>query len=268
MNDNSLISIDFEVVTVDSRGQIIARQTRTARQFTEKLDGGILLETVAIPAGTFLMGSPSGQGYADEHPQHRVGVPAFFMAKYPVIQEQWQAVMRSSPPYRDLGPKRPSDRISWHTANQFCERLAEQTGRPYRLPSEAEWEYACRAGTTTPFYFGETLTTDLANYVGEFTYASEPEGVYRHETTDAGSFPANAFGLHDMHGNVWEWCAGPWTENYETVGSPGQEKRTYRVLRGGCWHDPPDLCRSAIRLRQVLAEAEDYFGFRVALSRR
>jgi formylglycine-generating enzyme required for sulfatase activity len=162
------------------------------------------------------------------------------------------------------------DRVSWYDAREFCERLSERTGRVYRLPSEAEWEYACRARTTTPFYFGETITTDLANYVGEHIYRSEPKGIYRHETTEVGSFPPNAFGLYDMHGNVWEWCADAWHDNY--VGAPADgsvwESRSgsQRVLRGGCWHDPPGLCRSAARLKHVPHEGEDFFGFRVALA--
>jgi formylglycine-generating enzyme required for sulfatase activity len=139
------------------------------------------------------------------------------------------------------------------------------------MPSEAEWEYACRARTTTPFYFGETITTDLANYVGEFVYRSEPKGIYRHETTEVGSFPPNAFGICDMHGNIWEWCEDTWHNNY--LGAPADGKvweiqaGLNRVLRGGCWHDPPDLCRSAVRLKHVLNEGEDFFGFRVALAK-
>jgi formylglycine-generating enzyme required for sulfatase activity len=155
---------------------------------------------------------------------------------------------------------------------EFCTVLAARTGRPYRLPSEAEWEYACRAGSTTPFHFGPTLTTDLANYVGEHTFGSEPPGVYRHGSTDAGSFPPNEFGLHDMHGNVWEWCADMWSEDYNSApadGSPRVRRAERgirrRVLRGGSWHETPGNCRSAVRLGLDASEGEDFVGFRVAL---
>jgi formylglycine-generating enzyme required for sulfatase activity len=260
---------EFGVVIVNEQGEVIQRQTCRACQFVEELGNGVSLEMVSVPKGQFLMGARAGLGYPDEYPQHSVGVGPFFMGKYPVTQKQWEAVMKWTPPYRCQGGKRPVDRVCWYDAVEFCERLSEKTGRVYRLPSEAEWEYACRARTTTPFYCGETITTDLANYVGEHIYRSEPAGIYRHMTTDVGSFPPNAFGLYDMHGNVWEWCADVWHDDY--VGAPTDGSvwengvASQRVLRGGCWHDPPDLCRSAARLRQVSKEGEDYFGFRVAL---
>jgi formylglycine-generating enzyme required for sulfatase activity len=261
---------DFEVVTVNDAGEIIGRETRTAVQMVETLGGGVGLEMVAIPGGAFLMGSRRGQGYDDERPQHSVRVPSFWLGKYPITQEQWQALMDWVPPYRCAGARRPVDRVSWDDARAFCRRLSQQSGHAYRLPAEAEWEYACRAHTTTPFYCGETITTDLANYVGEHTYRFEQRGVYRHETTDVGSFPPNAFGLYDMHGNVWEWCADAWHDSYEGAPPDGRvwESRAgaARLLRGGCWHDPPDLCRSAARLRSMPQEGEDLFGFRVALS--
>ena len=155
----------------------------------------------------------------------------------------------------------------------FCQALSarpeeKRAGRVYRLPTEAEWEYACRAGTNTPFWPGETLTTELANYVGERAYGAGPKGIYRHETTDVGSFPPNAFGLYDMHGNVWEWCADAWHDNYR--GAPataqsweGAAASGYRVGRGGSWHDGPDLCRCAARLRLRADEGDDFFGFRI-----
>jgi formylglycine-generating enzyme required for sulfatase activity len=261
---------EFEVVTVNHQGEIVARQIHRARQVTQDLGHGVALELVAIPAGTFRMGSPPGQGYDDEHPQHSVRLAAFFIGKYPITQEQWGAVMDWTPPYRCQGAKRPADRVSWDAAQAFCQQLSKKAGRVYRLPSEAEWEYACRAGTSGAFHFGPTITTDLANYVGEHTFLSEPKGLYRHETTPVGRFPANAFGVCDMHGNVWEWCADAWHEDY--VGAPadgGAWERggaSQRVLRGGGWHDPPDLCRSAARLKFEPADAEDFVGFRVVLA--
>lgn len=267
---NPLQAYEFEVPTVDDRGQIVKRQAHSAQQFVEALGEGIVLEMVAVPGGTFLMGSRAGHGYEDEYPAHSVRVPPFFLGKYPLTQVQWQAVMGRLPPCRGQGPRRPVDRVSWHDAIQFCARLSQHTGRAYRLPSEAEWEYACRAGTTTPFYCGPTITTDLANYVGAHTYLAEPEGVYRHETTEGGRFPPNAFGLYDMHGNVWEWCADDWHDGYTGAPTDGsawvRQDAAHRVMRGGSWHDPPRLCRCAARLKQAPNEGEDFFGFRVALT--
>lgn len=262
---------EFEVVMVNSFGEVKEQRTHTARQFIEHLGGGESLEMVEVPGGTFLMGSRAGHGYEDEQPLRSVRISPFLMGKYPVTQGQWKAIMEWLPPYRCKGAKRPADRVSWNDARAFCERLSQRTGRAYRLPSEAEWEYACRARSMTPFYFGETITTDLANYVGEYTYSQEPKGIYRHETTDVGSFPPNVFGLYDMHGNVWEWCADGWHDDY--VGAPRDGRvwqsgeSVYRVLRGGCWHDTPGLCRCAARLRHNASEGEDFFGFRIAISR-
>ncbi len=259
----------FETVTVNERGEIVQTRSHSAQRFVEVLPGGAQLALVAIPAGRFLMGSRHNEGYDDERPQHSVSVPAFWMSQYPVTQAQWAAIMKWTPPYRCKGPQRPVDRVNWRDALAFCKRLSETTGRAYRLPGEAEWEYACRAGTNTPFYVGPTITTDLANYVGLHTYLAEPEGVYRHVTTDVGSFPPNPFGLYDMAGNVWEWCADAWHANYDgapTDGSVWAGDDAARVMRGGCWHDPPGLCRSAARLKYAPNEAEDYLGFRVALT--
>jgi formylglycine-generating enzyme required for sulfatase activity len=133
--------------------------------------------------------------------------------------------------------------------------LSKATGREYRLPSEAEWEYACRAGTTTPFHFGETITTDLANYNGNYTYGSGSKGQYRKQTTDVGSFPANAFGLHDMHGNVWEWCQDTWHENYNGAPTDGSAwvdenaNQNRMILRGGSWYNNPRT--AVLRIAQL-----------------
>jgi formylglycine-generating enzyme required for sulfatase activity len=164
------------------------------------------------------------------------------------------------------GANRPVEKVSWNDAVELCEKLSQQTGRTYRLPSEAEWEYACRAGTTTPFYFGETITTDLVNYDGNFTYGAAPKGKDRQQTTDVGSLLPNAFGLYDMHGNVWEWCQDTYHENYNgapTDGSAWIDNNQYRVLRGGSWLNIPILCRSAYRSINTRDFILNVIGFRV-----
>ncbi|MGL6138300.1 MAG: formylglycine-generating enzyme family protein, partial [Planktothrix sp.] len=173
------------------------------------------------------------------------------MAKYPVTQAQWEAIMGNNPS-SFKGANRPVNSVTWHEAQEFCQRLSQKIGKIYRLPSEAEWEYACRAKTTSPFYFGETITPDLANYDASNTYGSGPKGTYRRQTTDVGSFPPNTFGLYDMHGNIWEWCADPWHENYNGAPTDGSVWESggntqYRVMRGGSWYNYPRYCRSAYR---------------------
>lgn len=218
------------------------------------------IELVKIPGGEFIMGSPESELYRSSHKtQHTVHVSSFLMGKYPVTQAQWKAVAALPQIERELDPdpshfkgeNRPVESVSWYDAAEFCRRLSAHTGRTYRLPSEAEWEYACRAGTTTPFYFGRTLTTDLANYDGTHTYGRGPKGEYREQTTEVGSFPANAFGLCDMHGNVWEWCEDRWHDSYEGAPTDGSawlsDGDEERVLRGGSWPDLSRSCRSASR---------------------
>ncbi|MBD2136446.1 formylglycine-generating enzyme family protein [Anabaena sp. FACHB-1237] len=262
----------FEVLTVNSQGQIISRVFSQATFFTEDLGNDITLEMVEIPGGSFNMGSPeSEKGWNNnESPQHEVNVPAFAMGKFAVTQEQYQQVMGENPS-GFKGAKRPVETVSWNDADKFCKKLnqiTQKTGRSYRLPSEAEWEYACRAGTTTPFHFGETITSDLANYDGTVTYASEAQGIYRKQTTDVGSFAPNSFGLYDMHGNVWEWCQDNWHDNYKNAPKNGSawtsQSDDRQVLRGGSWFSLPDNCRSAIRSNYFNRDNRSIdFGFRV-----
>ena len=265
----------IEVVTVNKFGEIIQRQQPIAKYFIEDLGNGVTLEMAAIPGGTFMMGSPkneAGRRSDSESPQHQVTVPSFFMGKYPVTQAQYQAIMGTNPSYFK-GSNRPVEQVSWNNAVAFCEKLSQKTGKTYRLPSEAEWEYACRAGTTTPFHFGETITTDLANYNGNSTYGNGVKGVYREETTEVGSFGvANNFGLYDMHGNVWEWCQDYWHSNYEGAPTNGsewlysEENINIRLLRGGSWRSSPANCRSAYRHYANLDGDYNGIGFRVVCS--
>ncbi|HEY9849367.1 MAG TPA: formylglycine-generating enzyme family protein [Leptolyngbyaceae cyanobacterium] len=270
---------DFDVITVNEFGQEISRYCQKARYFIEDLGNGVFLEMVSIPGGTFLMGSHDTEKKRnrDEGLQHQVTVPSFFMGKYQVTQAQWQAVA-ALPQINISLDANPSDwksanlhidNVSWNDAREFCIRLSVKTGKTYRLPREAEWEYACRAGTTTPFYFGETITTDLVNYNGNYTYASEPKVIER-KRTDVGSFPPNAFGLYDMHGNIREWCADIWHGyDYDYTSSESVRQsggiHQYRMSRGGSYNSKPENCRSASRLLfdPRFVDYLCYFGFRV-----
>ncbi|MBD2115092.1 MULTISPECIES: formylglycine-generating enzyme family protein [Cyanophyceae] len=271
----------------------LRRTPRTAQGFVEPLlavGDALPLHMVLVPGGTFLMGSPDDEPEREESEgPHEVTVPSFFMGRYPVTQAQWQAVAAlpqverelKADPSRFKGVNRPVECVTWYDAVEFCARLLAHTGRPYRLPSEAEWEYACRAGTTTPFHFGDSITTDLANYRGtdrEYqgdiysgAYGDGPHGEYREETTDVGSFKvANTFGLYDMHGNVFEWCQDWWHEGYEGAPADGSAWLAHddaaeenRVLRGGSWNYSPGDCRSAGRNRGAPDNFGNFGGFRV-----
>ena len=285
----------FDVVKVNPKGEEISRRQGQAQQIIEDLGNGVTLEMVFIPGGTFKMGSPANGKYSDEKPQHQVTIEPFLMGKYPVTQAQWQQVAGFPKLQRDLDPNPsifkgknlPIEKVSWYDCVEWCARLSKKIGQPYRLPSEAEWEYAARAGTNTPFHIGETLTTELANYHGDYTYGSGQKGVYRQKTTPVGYFNhANAFGLYDIHGNVWEWCADPWHENYEGAPSDGRvwdesndfyyksyveylvnlidTKKIIKTLRGGSWLDSPVFCRCASRDRDGADDRYDDVGFRLS----
>ncbi|MGJ3249168.1 MAG: SUMF1/EgtB/PvdO family nonheme iron enzyme [Elainellaceae cyanobacterium] len=281
-----LETFDFDVVIVNTQGQEISREQKQAQYFTEILSDSVCMDMVQIPGGKFLMGSPENEGLKYEKPQHWVTVPSFFMGKFPVRQIQWRIVAGFPKVNIDLDPapsnfkgaNRPVENVSWHEAVEFCQRLSRHAQKAYRLPSEAEWEYACRAGTETPFYFGETIITDLANYRGtdwDFqgttypgNYGSGPKGIFREETTVVGQFPANAFGLFDMHGNVWEWCLDYWHENYQGALVDGSAwikggDESQKLLRGGSWVNAPRNCRSADRNWDDADYRLNVVGFRV-----
>jgi len=237
-------------------------------QQTVVLEDDIEMTFAWIPPGTFLMGSPPGEdGRSDDEVQHRVTLTkGFYLGVHPVTQAQWRAVMGDNPS-EFKGDPLPVEKVSWDDCQRFLQGLGGKTGQRFRLPTEAEWEYACRAGTTTPFYFGETISTDQANYNGNFAYGKGKKGGYREKTTPAGSFPANAWGLHDLHGNVWEWVSD-WYGGYPK----GCQKDpvwiisgTARVLRGGSWCYDPRHCRSACRRRFVPGSPLGNFGCRVLL---
>ncbi|MFK0733692.1 MAG: SUMF1/EgtB/PvdO family nonheme iron enzyme [Gloeotrichia echinulata GP01] len=244
----------------------INRRRGRAEYFTENLDNGVMLDMVAIPGGKFLMGSPENEEKrsSNESPQHTVTIKPFFMGKFPVTQAQWRAVAAFGKINIDLNPdpsdfkgaNRPVEKVSWDDAVEFCARLSKRTGKIYRLPSEAEWEYACRGGTTTPFYCGETITKDLATY-GRLG-----------GTADVGKFPANPFGLFDMHGNIWEWCEDVYNENYQLAPKDGSAWLTgkdndKKLLRGGSYLNFARYCRCAYRDRFARAYRSIDVGFRV-----
>jgi formylglycine-generating enzyme required for sulfatase activity len=297
----------FEVVAVNARGKQINKEPKQAQYFTEDLGNGVTLDMVSVPGGKFLMGTEDEEierlvkkfnwvWFRKEKPQHEVTVQSFFMGKYPITQAQWRAIASRTDlrVERDLnlnpsyfkGDGRPVEQVSWYEAIEFCARLSKLAGQEYRLPSEAEWEYACRSVISyqlsviseeltnsewnekynQPFHFGETITGELANYNAGYTYANEAKGQYRKQTTPVGQFPPNEFGLYDMCGNVWEWCEDDWHDNYESAPTDGiawlsRNKGSAKIIRGGSWGGNPRNCRSAYR--SSLANLLNSQGFRV-----
>ena len=255
---------------------VVRQRHEHAWHWLEEMTDDLALEMVAIPAGKFLMGSPTHEPERSpaESPQHPVMIQSFLMGRYSVTQAQWRFVAESLPainqeldpaPSYSKGEKHPVQRVSWYTAVEFCDRLSRYTGRAYRLPTEAEWEYACRAGTTTPFHFGETLLPELANY-------GKPNAHSPHDQTksvNAFFYGANAFGLAQMHGNVWEWCADHWHDTYAGAPTDGsawlsEDQNLGRVRRGGSWFNDPKDCRSAHRTHFPPDYGYFSLGFRVA----
>jgi formylglycine-generating enzyme required for sulfatase activity len=280
---NASVTFDPGTAPVDQPLRLLRWRSRT-QAFVERLDG-LELTMLRIPAGRFLMGSPEGEleREANEAPVHEVSLGEFLMARTPITQAQWRVVASWEPRPekgeiwgRELNPdpsrfqgqearllggeantdQRPVERVNWYEAMEFCSRLSQRTGRTYTLPSEAQWEYACLSGSRTPFAFGETITNALANYRGTSTYGDGPKGESRQQqTTPVGSFPANAWGLQDMHGNVWEWCLDTWHDSYEGAPEDGSawldpeaEEDTRRLLRGGSWYFFPWYSRASSRL--------------------
>jgi formylglycine-generating enzyme required for sulfatase activity len=304
---------DFETATIVQENSVPGwnrvwtshRRPAVAWGYTELLttetENPIGLDMIAIPAGSFTMGAPQSEpgSSGSERPQHEVTLQSFYLGRYPITQAQWRVVAGYEAIDRDLNPNpsdfegdnRPVENVSWEDAQEFCQRLSARTGKFYCLPSEAQWEYACRAGTTTPFHFGETLATELANYDGDYTYNDGPKGEYRKQTTDVGTFPANEWGLHDVHGNVWEWCLDHWHEDYEGAPTNGsawlnssgllteneerittesgdflvteEDETASRMLRGGSWYYTPRDCRSAVRINFSRGSRNLDLGFRV-----
>jgi len=269
-------TFNFEVIAIDTQGEEVIRCLKQSSFLIEEL-ASTRLEMVVIPGGEFLMGSSERKPLSSELPTRRVTIQPFLMSKYPITKAQWRSVadlpqlhqkMRKLPS-RSGGANHPVVQVSWYDAIEFCNRLSRETGYEYRLPSEAEWEYACRAGTTTPFHFGATITSELANYDGNFPYHSEAKGINRGKLTEVDNFRfSNTFGLFDMHGNIWEWCQDSWHESYKNSPTTGEawldvHKNSNRVMRGGSWINESFLCRSACRQSGNAHHTSDNAGFRI-----
>ena len=280
------------IITVDASGKEINRRSVQVQYFTEDKislpSGAVPLEMSLIPKGKFMMGSPSSEKERsdDESPQHDVNFPQdFYIGRYAVTQAQWKAVMGgftdafNKADAKFKGDNRPMIAVSWHEAREFCKRISSSRGT-YRLPTEAEWEYACRAGTTTPFHFGETITPSLVNYDGNNPYANASKGEWRQQTVEVNSFDPNAWGLYQMHGNVWEWCLDEYVDTYskkssnlknngsEPYGDMNVNDNDNRscLLRGGSWNFNAGYCRAGLRGGTSARNQSSDFGFRLLLA--
>lgn len=283
------------VPVLNEAGKVVNRLQQTASYF---VDDRVGLDMMQVRGGKFSMGTDweeiktayenakkykekiSQESIAAEIPQHQVSVPGFFMSKHEITQAQWQAVMHSLPegiPAEFRGPNMPVVNVTWRQANEFCRAISGPV-RKYRLPTEAEWEYAAKAGTSTPFAFGKTISSDLVNFNGRFPFLSA-ESDFRAKPVPVGSLGSvNPFGLADMHGNVWEWTADNWHDNYNEAPVDGSEwdadepkneddedPRLVRVIRGGSWFSIASDCRSTSRRRQPQTSRSDKIGFRVVM---
>ena len=234
------------------------------------LGNGINLEMVLIPAGTFMMGSPESEAERSrDETQHQVTISKpFYLGKYPVTQAQWQHLMETNPSEFNGDLLLPVENVSWDDTQAFCQKLKEITQAPFGIPTEAQWEYACRACTPTPFNFGSPLNGSQANCDGTYPYGTDTEGAYLEKSSPVGKYPANAYDLYDMHGNVYEWTYDWYGEytNASVTDPIGPTTGSYRVIRGGCWDRAAVICRSASRNGAVPSDCIDDLGFRLALS--
>ncbi len=265
-----LKTFSFQIFTVNNKGEIINCQNKEAQYINDvlgvdSLGNEINLELVYIPSGRFMMGTP---GIDRESPQHWVDLSAFFMSKYPITQIQWELIMGNNPS-RFKGPNRPVECVSWEDCVSFCEKVSKIIGKECTLPSEAQWEYACRAGTTTAHFLAETVAVGITSD-GDYIYQNQPKGICRGATTEVGIFPANGFGLYDMYGNVWEWCADSWHYSYEGAPSDGKawidNGYTFKqqVVRGASMRCDTKTCRSADREGRRRNKGYEFLGFRMA----
>jgi formylglycine-generating enzyme required for sulfatase activity len=251
----------------------VAKTTNRPQPGQTIKDCDICPELVVLPRGSFMMGSSDteSQRGIDEGPLHRVTINYdLAVGKYEITQGQWKAVMGSNPSnFKDCGDNCPVEQVRWNDTQEYIKKLNARSGQKYRLLSEAEWEYAARAGTTTPFHTGQTITTDQANFDGNYTYNGSAKGIYRAKTVKIGSFTPNAFGLYDMHGNVFEWVQDVYHASYTGAPENGsvwerEGSEWSHVLRGGSWDKSPWYLRSAGRYRIIPVSPDDGAGFRIA----
>jgi len=240
------------------------QEPRSAKTIVNSLG----MKLAYISPGQFTMGSPvSEKKHDSDEVAHQVKITrAFYLGTTEVTQAQWLAIMgeNASPV---TGDDLPVVKISWQDAVDFCKKLSKQDGRSYRLPTEAQWEYACRAGTKTPFAMGITMSAEQANYNADFVYGAGTKGANRKKALPVGSFAPNDWGLYDMHGNVGEWCED-WYGDYPQTSAAdpiGPASGKLRVVRGGSWNEMPEWCRSAYRVKVPPGLATAYIGLRVAL---
>ncbi|MBX2858689.1 MAG: SUMF1/EgtB/PvdO family nonheme iron enzyme [Cellvibrionaceae bacterium] len=264
----ALDAFTFNTIQVNGRGNVVTIAPGEARYFNEVLSDTESLNMIAVQSYRPWLGNTDrSQNISpyEARPQS-IDIAPFYLGRTAVTQGQWRAVAALPMVAKEIDPEpacfsgdnHPVECVSWHDAQEFCLRLSAKSGRNYRLPLEAEWESACRAGTISPFHYGATLSSELANYSALHSYDSEVHGIYRRSTVPVGQFTPNAFGLSDMHGNVWEWCADSWQS--------GADNANRRVLRGGSWADPPVKLRSASRMGYAAESLNRVIGFRIALS--
>lgn len=281
-----LTKIQFTSVKLDFRGNITDKPFSNADIFKEDFGNGIVMNMVRVPAGIFTMGSPDSQKERNksESPQHLVTVSEFYLGQTLVTQAQWQIIMGNNPSVFRGNSQLPVDSVTWLDSTDFCNKLSEKVNKIYRLPTEAEWEYACRAGTSTPFSFGDAITSTVVNYNaehpygmvdatnGNYPYDGAPKGEFRDKTTPVGSFPPNLFGLYDMHGNINEWCLDEWIDNYNVFPSDGsargdvssRDKQKEHVFRGGACYNYAYFCCSSHREYGTSLNPDRFTGMRVA----
>ncbi len=278
-NTGELFTFEFESIFLDSLGHPASVQKNQTNYIFRKLRE-LTLDLVLIPEGTFLMGSSEKKSYPEERPVHLVKIPPFFIGKHPITKEQWRFVSELPKMRIDLhkypskkgGGKHPVTRVSWEDSNEFCDRLSEFLGEKYRLPTEAEWEYSCRAGSLTAYNFGDVITSNVANFDGRYPCHDDLKDIFRGRITSVGELKyANQFGLFDMHGNIWEWCQDSWHESYNDAPSNASawEDNTsslVKVIRGGSWLSEAVKCRSAYRQRGDMNHRSENTGFRIAKS--
>lgn len=270
-------TLQLTSVKLNDRGEIIDRPPCQGQIFQEDLGNGVLLTMVRIAPGKFVMGSPATEEDSQTHeqPQRQVDISEFYLGQTQVTQTQWSAIFNDKSASLNRQNRLPAHSMNWLEAIDFCDRLSEKTGRQYRLPSESEWEYACRSHTTTPFAYGDSIIPSVVNYNGEHPYAQAAKGIFRQKATPVATFAPNLFGLYDMHGNLWEWCLDEWFDSYDgapTDGSPWgnitvRDGQQLRVVRGGSWFSHARICRAASRAGLFALFRHNFYGMRVVCTR-